>query len=224
LLVCIGCGSAPPAPNRKPLANARTPEPAPAPADDDPDHDGIRGACDLCPNEPETYNGLLDADGCPDSSRDSHAVIDDPTNRYAYAAAQLTFRGSTATAMAEWEFDDDVEVVAAIGRGTTLDLAGKRASAVGAFLRGYLPKVRPNVAVVELATTAARVYEDADPRRGPESPSDAVVQVIRVRGVDVWRWTGDHLVRATPQRKLQYSPLLPRECVLEGEQYMLPPR
>ena len=35
---------------------------------DDPDKDGIKGAADECPDEPETYNGLTDEDGCPDKS------------------------------------------------------------------------------------------------------------------------------------------------------------
>jgi outer membrane protein OmpA-like peptidoglycan-associated protein len=35
----------------------------------DRDHDGIPDSRDKCPNEPETYNGYEDADGCPDKGR-----------------------------------------------------------------------------------------------------------------------------------------------------------
>ena len=44
----------------------RTEPPKPPPVDDDPDKDGIIGAADKCPNEPETKNGYQDEDGCPD--------------------------------------------------------------------------------------------------------------------------------------------------------------
>jgi hypothetical protein len=35
----------------------------------DRDHDGIPDDLDKCPNEPETYNGIDDEDGCPDRGR-----------------------------------------------------------------------------------------------------------------------------------------------------------
>lgn len=35
----------------------------------DTDHDGIPDSQDKCPNEPETYNGTEDSDGCPDRGR-----------------------------------------------------------------------------------------------------------------------------------------------------------
>ena len=37
----------------------------------DSDNDSIQDKIDLCPNEPEVYNGYLDTDGCPDVSLDS---------------------------------------------------------------------------------------------------------------------------------------------------------
>ncbi|HVV49711.1 MAG TPA: OmpA family protein [Polyangia bacterium] len=40
-----------------------------APADADRDHDRIPDAIDACPDEPETYNGYQDEDGCPDHAR-----------------------------------------------------------------------------------------------------------------------------------------------------------
>jgi outer membrane protein OmpA-like peptidoglycan-associated protein len=39
--------------------------------DRDTDGDGITGAADSCPNEPETVNGFQDADGCPDDAPDT---------------------------------------------------------------------------------------------------------------------------------------------------------
>ena len=32
----------------------------------DTDGDGINDFVDLCPNQPETFNGVYDRDGCPD--------------------------------------------------------------------------------------------------------------------------------------------------------------
>jgi outer membrane protein OmpA-like peptidoglycan-associated protein len=50
--------------------------PPPPPVDDDPDHDGIRGAADKCPNEPEDKDGFQDEDGCPDPDNDGDGVPD----------------------------------------------------------------------------------------------------------------------------------------------------
>jgi OOP family OmpA-OmpF porin len=44
--------------------------------DDDPDHDGIRGAADKCPNEPEDKDGFQDEDGCPDPDNDGDGIPD----------------------------------------------------------------------------------------------------------------------------------------------------
>ena len=55
----LGFGAAKPAP----------PPPPPPPArvvDKDTDGDGILDKDDKCPNEPETFNGYQDSDGCPD--------------------------------------------------------------------------------------------------------------------------------------------------------------
>ncbi len=49
-----------------PLA-AATPARANVDPDPDPDHDGVSGAADRCPTEPETVNGFEEADGCPDN-------------------------------------------------------------------------------------------------------------------------------------------------------------
>jgi len=44
--------------------------------DDDPDHDGIKGAADKCPNEPEDKDGFQDEDGCPDPDNDGDGIPD----------------------------------------------------------------------------------------------------------------------------------------------------
>src|SRR5262249_25373007 len=54
---------APPPPPPAPEPEAAEPEPAPEP---DRDGDGIADRADACPDEPETVNGVEDADGCPD--------------------------------------------------------------------------------------------------------------------------------------------------------------
>jgi OmpA-OmpF porin, OOP family len=57
---------------------APAPPVAAAPADDDPDGDHIRGADDLCPDQPENVNGFEDDDGCPDvhPDRDGDGIAD----------------------------------------------------------------------------------------------------------------------------------------------------
>ncbi|HEY3801624.1 MAG TPA: OmpA family protein [Kofleriaceae bacterium] len=44
--------------------------------DNDPDHDGIVGAADKCPNDPEDMDGFQDADGCPDPDNDNDGIPD----------------------------------------------------------------------------------------------------------------------------------------------------
>jgi OOP family OmpA-OmpF porin len=44
--------------------------------DPDPDHDGIVGAADKCPNEPEDFDGFQDDDGCPDLDNDGDGIPD----------------------------------------------------------------------------------------------------------------------------------------------------
>jgi OmpA-OmpF porin, OOP family len=50
---------------------------APPPrVDDDPDKDGIVGAADQCPDEPEDKDGFQDEDGCPDPDNDGDGIPD----------------------------------------------------------------------------------------------------------------------------------------------------
>ncbi len=51
-------------------------EPPPPPKDDDPDKDGIAGAADQCPTEPEDKDGFEDENGCPDKDNDNDGVAD----------------------------------------------------------------------------------------------------------------------------------------------------
>jgi OOP family OmpA-OmpF porin len=48
----------------------------PPPKDDDPDKDGIAGATDKCPTEPEDIDSFEDEDGCPDKDNDKDGVAD----------------------------------------------------------------------------------------------------------------------------------------------------
>jgi outer membrane protein OmpA-like peptidoglycan-associated protein len=43
---------------------------------DDPDGDGITGTNDLCPEEPEDFDGYQDEDGCPDVDNDGDGIPD----------------------------------------------------------------------------------------------------------------------------------------------------
>ncbi len=42
----------------------------------DPDNDGIKGKDDLCPDQPEDFDGFQDDDGCPDPDNDGDGVLD----------------------------------------------------------------------------------------------------------------------------------------------------
>jgi len=47
-----------------------------APTDDDPDKDGIVGAADQCPTDPEDKDGYQDDDGCPEPDNDADGILD----------------------------------------------------------------------------------------------------------------------------------------------------
>jgi len=59
-------------------ASARPPEPPPpSSSGPDPDLDGVHGALDRCPDEPEDFDGFQDADGCPDPDNDLDGIPDE---------------------------------------------------------------------------------------------------------------------------------------------------
>jgi len=66
----LGLGGEKPAPPPPP-----PPPPAPV-VDQDPDKDGILGAADKCPNDPEDKDGFEDEDGCPDPDNDKDGILD----------------------------------------------------------------------------------------------------------------------------------------------------
>ncbi len=55
---------------------ARTAEPVDVPEDDDPDKDGIRGAADQCPSDPEDKDAFQDDDGCSEPDNDGDGLLD----------------------------------------------------------------------------------------------------------------------------------------------------
>ncbi len=58
----------------RPSTKAMTVEPPKA--DDDPDKDGIAGAADNCPTEPEDMDSFEDDNGCPDLDNDADGIPD----------------------------------------------------------------------------------------------------------------------------------------------------
>jgi OOP family OmpA-OmpF porin len=65
----LGLGAEKPAP-------PPPPPPPPPVADPDPDKDGILGAADKCPTQPEDKDGYEDDDGCPDLDNDGDGILD----------------------------------------------------------------------------------------------------------------------------------------------------
>ncbi|MDX2094161.1 MAG: OmpA family protein [Kofleriaceae bacterium] len=50
--------------------------PPPPPIDEDPDKDGIKGAADQCPVDPEDKDAYQDDDGCSEPDNDSDGILD----------------------------------------------------------------------------------------------------------------------------------------------------
>jgi OOP family OmpA-OmpF porin len=50
--------------------------PPPPPVDEDPDKDGILGAADQCPTDPEDKDGYQDDDGCSEPDNDGDGILD----------------------------------------------------------------------------------------------------------------------------------------------------
>ena len=202
-----------PDPDRQPDAY-RPPDP-----DADPDRDRIAGSCDLCPAEPETWNAILDEDGCPDSSGTSHAVIEDPTNHFAVPTLEVLFAiGATSatvpaeqlSALAREIQERQVEAIECIGQaapeeGRPAVLAGRRAKVVCDQLRAAGVKVR----LTPRSAGAGAIRQEGTDRA---PVARVVVQVVRAANVQIWRWNRTLLVRATPARRLEYPKPLDPAC------------
>ncbi len=50
--------------------------PPPPPVDEDPDKDGVVGAADQCPTDPEDVDSFEDENGCPDPDNDQDGIAD----------------------------------------------------------------------------------------------------------------------------------------------------
>ena len=80
-----GCASTSPSP-QQPIQNTApptsTPEPRSRPEShgtfgkDDRDGDGILDTRDMCPDDPEDFDGFTDDDGCPDPDNDADGILD----------------------------------------------------------------------------------------------------------------------------------------------------
>jgi len=66
----------PPDPAPAPPKPAPPPPPPAVVVDPDPDRDGILGAEDGCPMQPEDRDGFLDGDGCPEADNDGDGLLD----------------------------------------------------------------------------------------------------------------------------------------------------
>jgi hypothetical protein len=76
-----------------PLEDPRTQDPPTEESDTDLDNDGITNLQDSCPNEPETVNGYMDSDGCPDTPPPTDTtppVISVPSNTIIESSEELT--------------------------------------------------------------------------------------------------------------------------------------
>jgi OOP family OmpA-OmpF porin len=56
--------------------STKTVAPPPPKTDEDPDKDGILGAADKCPTEPEDMDSFEDDNGCPDADNDADGLVD----------------------------------------------------------------------------------------------------------------------------------------------------
>jgi OOP family OmpA-OmpF porin len=127
-------------------APTRAPEPEPVAINRDPDGDGIIDN-DLCPNEPETFNGFEDDDGCPDEGRGefvNDALVVDERVFFDFDSAELRPTGlrqldAVVDHYRDWgEHYERLEVAGhADARGPVrynVDLSMQRAEAVRTYL------------------------------------------------------------------------------------------
>ena len=196
--------------------------------DGDEDGDRIRYACDRCPEEREIYNGILDADGCPDTSGTAHAVFDHATNRFGWAIDVIEFPLGQAVpgagtiqrvrmAASGGRFDlAGAETIACVGQADPTEtnagvLATSRAQATCGLLQQL--GVASGVTWSEVSVGVGNITTETYPSDLP-TPRGALV-VTRADGIDLWRLVGGRFERATPARTLSYDPPLSVECELD---------
>lgn len=178
----------------------------------DPDGDRILGACDVCPDQAEGNNDYAIDDGCPESEADIQLVSADPSNRYSGPLFQVQFSsdGPSVPLDRAWQLDDEIEAVACVVAAPSAVLANQRAGDLCKPLRAGLG--RSKVEILDHGTTRPAFYKDDHTGRGrPTDHGIGVVQVMRARGVEVWRWQQDRLVRIAKPRILESRPL-PTGC------------
>lgn len=206
-MLAVACSGGGPRASETPIEPARVVvvDAMPPDADPDPDRDRVVGACDLCPDDAETFNGILDEDGCPDDSGASHAVSSHPTRRLGSPIA-YPFAGDKPLVNMEIMFDEDVQIIDVIGR-SRVDvkpaLAARRAALIAKQIR-----MTTKATVNERVTGATQLYVDDDVA---DPDGDVVVQVMRGGDVDLWKWRDDQLVRATPRARMPV-PKRPAGC------------
>jgi OmpA-OmpF porin, OOP family len=117
--------------------------------DSDNDHDRILDSNDKCPNEPETYNGVEDDDGCPDRSAFVRPIPQTrlPPDPILFDEGSAKIRPDTAATLDGYAaFINDraraVMYVTIAGRAATYEkrppaLAAARAEAVRRYLVGH---------------------------------------------------------------------------------------
>ena len=182
-----------------------------APATDysDPDDDRILGACDVCPDAKERWNDYANEDGCPETDDELLQVSTDPTNQYGGPLFRVEFAGDEASAPIDrtWQLDAEIESVACVANAADLALAKQRAARLCKSVRSSAGKV----SVVELATSNRQVYVEPAHKSHETDHNTGVIQVLRAKGIDIYRWQNDQLARATKKRVIESRPL-PTGC------------
>ena len=204
MMAVLGCSSAATSPPVEPAAPA-----APAGDHADPDGDHILGACDVCPEAAERLNDSANDDGCPETDDEITAAATDPTNQYSGPLFQVLFSGDEVSAPLDraWQLDDGIEVVACIANAPDVAVASERAARLCKSLRASAGKVK----VVELATAKPQIYVDSYGRARETTHGQGLIQVLRAKGLVLWQWKSDQLVRITPGRIVESRPL-PAGC------------
>ena len=201
----LGCSAAAPPPPAAPVP------PADAPSTDysDPDGDRILGACDVCPEAKERLNESANDDGCPETDDEILQVTTDPTNQYSGPLFRVGFAGDDTTAPIDrtWQIDAEIESVACVANAPDLALAKQRAARLCKSVRSSAGKVQ----VVELATSNQQLYTVPVFKGTETDHGTGVIQVLRARGIEIYRWQNDQLARATKSRVLESRPL-PTGC------------